>query len=154
MKLKSMKLKSMKPTNAAMNAHLESSRALIAGRLATRIHRSSSVKTGFGVVSLVALGASMLMLSIGSVGCVVAATGQIDNDEKSQTEQLDTTTTTSAGDVTKLPNYEAVKTGGPGGGPDPSPWRNTVAAQSGGPDGPDPSPWDPTPNGATNTTRK
>jgi hypothetical protein len=112
----------------------------------------TSVNTRFRAIrpatSLVA--SMMILLSMSATGCVVAATGQVDNDEKSQTEQLDTTT--ASGDVPKVPNNDAVKTGGSGGGPDPSPWR--VAEQNGGPNGPDPSPWDQTPSSTANTTRK
>ncbi len=96
-----------------------------------------------------------MLLSIGSAGCVVAATGT--EDGKSQTQGLDSTdsdtTTTASGDVAKVPDYEAVKAGGSGGGPDPSPWRQSIEAQSGGPDGPDPSPWDVNPNAPTNSRK-
>ena len=105
------------------------------------------MKTGFRSLSLV----GAIVLSISSVGCVVAATGTDTTDEKSQTQELDSTnptTTATNGDVAKTPDYEAVKAGGQGGGPDPSPWRETVAGENGGPDGPDPSPW----NVNSNTT--
>jgi hypothetical protein len=108
------------------------------------------VKTGFRSLTLV----GAIVLSISSVGCVVAATGTDTTDEKSQTQELDTTNTTTAttGDVVKTPDHDAVKAGGQGGGPDPSPWREAVAGENGGPDGPDPSPWNANPN--TTNTRK
>jgi hypothetical protein len=129
--------------------------AFMTGRLVHQMKRSFSVKTVLSPVTLVAIAASIALAF--STGCVVAATGtNVDADDKSQTEQLDTTDNTSAGigasTAAKLPDYDSTKAGGQGGGPDPSPWRETIAAQSGGPDGPDPSPWVSTSN--TNTTRK
>lgn len=125
--------------------------------LGGRIQRSFVVKTGFRSLSLVPVAAAML-LAMSSVGCVVAATGTDTTDEKSQTQELDTTdpttgaTTTTNGDVPKIPDSEAVQTGGQGGGPDPSPWRGvTEEAANGGPNGPDPSPWNV--NSNTTTTK-
>ncbi len=129
--------------------------ASMTGRLVDPMKRSFSVKTVLSPVSLVAIAASIAMAF--STGCVVAATGSnVDANDKSQTEQLDTTDdTASVGTAAKLPDYDNAKaSGGQGGGPDPSPWRETVAAQTGGPDGPDPSPWDQNPLAQTNTTRK
>lgn len=132
---------------------------LLGGRLSARINRSLSVKTGFRSLSFVVptfvAGATAILLSIGSVGCVVAATGTDPGNDKSQTQELDNDTTTAGGNVAKVPDYETVKAGGQGGGPDPSPWRQSVEAQTGGPDGPDPSPWDVNTNApTTNATRK
>jgi hypothetical protein len=134
-----------------MNAHQTNqrgarkteTRVLLGGR----IQRSFVVKTGFRSLSLVPIAAAML-LSMSSIGCVVAATGTDTSDEKSQTQELDTTDTTATAisDAPKLPNYEAAKAGGQGGGPDPSPWRVSEEAANGGTNGPDPSPWDVNPN--------
>jgi hypothetical protein len=140
------------------SARSEATRGLLSGRIKARFRRSFSVKTGLRSSSLVpTLLATAMLLSIGSVGCVVAATGADTTDEKSQTQELDTTDTTAQtatnGDIPKTPDHDAVKAGGQGGGPDPSPWRETTEATNGGPNGPDPSPWDVN-STTTSSTRK
>jgi hypothetical protein len=136
------------------SARAGQTRGLVGGRLVSCFKGSSVVKTGLRSLSLIPIATAML-LSISSIGCVVAATGTDTGNEKSETQELDSTSATATGDVAKIPDHEAVKAGGQGGGPDPSPWRQGIEAQSGGGDGPDPSPWEPASNApTTNTTRK